>query len=396
MPSHPLQSIICENRICVLFSDLGLTDVREEPGVGSAAMGVVLPGFVQAEGAVHGQADIGGVLVLLAIVLPPADRAQPQCAGRLQRLVPAARAAKTNLYQSPHECMDENGGARVYLAAENRNKEWGSKLGGDCRAAPIAVPLRDVIKRLAMKPESALIFVLVIACALPCSARHPEQVQNNTAEPLPVVDITDEAYNTVAQLYVMPGETMLLDSTEKPAAGAGYYQAMPGEDYLLLISSKFQLPRLGKEYCPCVLHMDTIGWNRQGTVTTITGLRPYLETSSGTKIAIVSDVKHVRIANGKVYFKLQDHGSSEYWVLTRFGQVVGVGGPWGFWEMARFLLFSVLPLVLLGLFAFSVVGAIRLLREDSHPEKSFIELMRFSLMRLPLLRKLSGKRELEK
>ena len=113
MPSHPLQSIICENRICVLFSDLGLTDVREEPGVGSAAMGVVLPGFAQAEGAVHGQADIGGVLVLLAIVLPPADRAQPQCAGRLQRLVPAARAAKTNLYQSPHECMDENGGARV-------------------------------------------------------------------------------------------------------------------------------------------------------------------------------------------------------------------------------------------------------------------------------------------
>jgi hypothetical protein len=51
--------------------------------------------------------------------------------------------------------------------------------------------------------------------------------------------------------------------------------------------------------------------------------------------------------------------------------------------------------VLLGLFAFSVVGAIRLLREDSHPEKSFIELMRFSLMRLPLLKKLSGKRVLE-
>jgi hypothetical protein len=63
--------------------------------------------------------------------------------------------------------------------------------------------------------------------------------------------------------------------------------------------------------------------------------------------------------------------------------------------MARFLLFSVLPLVLLGLFVFSVVGAIRLLREDSHPEKSFIELMRFSLMRLPLLKKLSGKRVLE-
>jgi len=92
----------------LLFSDLGLTDVRKEPGVGGAAMGVMLPGFAQAEGAVHGQADFTGVRVLLAVVLPPADRAQPQGAGRLQRLVPATRAAKTSLCQSPHDCMDEN------------------------------------------------------------------------------------------------------------------------------------------------------------------------------------------------------------------------------------------------------------------------------------------------
>jgi hypothetical protein len=38
-------------------------------------MGKVLAGFIEAEGAVHGQADIAGVGVFLAIVFPPADRA---------------------------------------------------------------------------------------------------------------------------------------------------------------------------------------------------------------------------------------------------------------------------------------------------------------------------------
>jgi hypothetical protein len=63
-----------------------------------AAMRVVVAGFVEAELAVHGQAHFGGVFVLLAVVFPPADRAQRQGAGRLQRLVSAAWAAKTSFY----------------------------------------------------------------------------------------------------------------------------------------------------------------------------------------------------------------------------------------------------------------------------------------------------------
>jgi len=86
----------------LLFGDLGLTDVGDETGVGCAAMCIVLAGIHQAEGAVHGQADIGRVFVILAIVLPPADRAQCKRVGRLQRLIPAARAAKTSLHQAPH------------------------------------------------------------------------------------------------------------------------------------------------------------------------------------------------------------------------------------------------------------------------------------------------------
>ena len=57
----------------LLLSVMGLTDVRKEPRVGSAAMGKVLAGFIQAEGSVDRQADIRGIGVLLAIVFPPAD-----------------------------------------------------------------------------------------------------------------------------------------------------------------------------------------------------------------------------------------------------------------------------------------------------------------------------------
>jgi hypothetical protein len=39
------------------------------------------------------------------------------------------------------------------------------------------------------------------------------------------------------------------------------------------------------------------------------------------------------------------------------------------------------------------VGAIRLWREDSYPEKSFLELMQLSFLRLPLVRKIRVREE---
>jgi hypothetical protein len=61
-------------------------------------MDVVPAGFVEAESAVHGEPDIGGVYVFLAVVFPPADGAERQRASRLQCLAPAAWAAKTSLH----------------------------------------------------------------------------------------------------------------------------------------------------------------------------------------------------------------------------------------------------------------------------------------------------------
>ncbi len=70
--------------------------------MGGSALSVVGTGFAKAECAVDGEADISGVFILLAIVLPPADRAQTQCARSLQRPIAAARTAITNFHRSLH------------------------------------------------------------------------------------------------------------------------------------------------------------------------------------------------------------------------------------------------------------------------------------------------------
>ena len=90
----------------LLLSDIGFTNVTEEPGVSRAAMRIVRPGFVQAQLAIYSQSDIRSVAVFLAIVFPPANRAQPQRTGGLESLVSTARAAIKGC-DSFHNLMDE-------------------------------------------------------------------------------------------------------------------------------------------------------------------------------------------------------------------------------------------------------------------------------------------------
>jgi len=239
-----------------------------------------------------------------------------------------------------------------------------------------------------MKPAFALIVLLILGCARLSSAPRLEVQPNPTNHPLPAADIEDDNHIVVSHLYVLPGETMQLNPADQtPVAGAGYYEAMPGEDHLLVVPARLQFPRLGDDGCPCALLLEKIAWNRQGVVTTIAGLHAFLETSSGAKIPIISDVVHPRIADGKFYFKLKGH-SSENWVLTRFGQVVSTGGPWGPWEFVHFFSTVLLPLALLVLFAYTLAGAIYFLRQGAHPNESFLGLMLLSFMRLPLARRM--------
>lgn len=238
-----------------------------------------------------------------------------------------------------------------------------------------------------MKPPSVLILLAAIAFAPTAFSLHLEPVRNDGKYPRPVVDIEDADRGVVAQLYVLPGETMKLDSKENPAAGAGYYQALPGEEYYVVILPKFPFPRLDANLCPCVLQVDKIGWNHEGKLTTIVGFRPFLETAAGVKIPIISDVNHPRMDKGRLYFKLQGHGGGDYWVLTSFGQVVEVGGPWGPWEMLRFLFTIIIPIGLAVALVYSVICGIVLFRADAYPDKSFIELMQLSFKHPPFFRR---------
>lgn len=85
------------------FSGLRLTNVRQKSGMGCTALHEVLAGLVEAELAIDGQPDVLGVVVLLAIVFPPADRAEIQGSGGIECLISTARASITNFVGSTHD-----------------------------------------------------------------------------------------------------------------------------------------------------------------------------------------------------------------------------------------------------------------------------------------------------
>ena len=60
--------------VTLLLRHLRFSHVRKETRVGGAALGIVHPRLTEAQFAIYGVSDVGGVGILLSIVLPPADR----------------------------------------------------------------------------------------------------------------------------------------------------------------------------------------------------------------------------------------------------------------------------------------------------------------------------------
>jgi hypothetical protein len=73
--------------------------------MGGTAVGIVVTSLAEAQGAIDRVAHLTGVGVFLAVVLPPANRAQSHGCGRLQRLEAAAWAAEKSSY-CPHGWID--------------------------------------------------------------------------------------------------------------------------------------------------------------------------------------------------------------------------------------------------------------------------------------------------
>ena len=105
-----------------MLRDLGFSHVGQKTRMGGAALGVVHPCFGKAEFAVYGVVDLQGIVILLPIVLPPANRAQLHRARRFQRSESAAGASKAECH-GPHAEIDGIGEVSVYRNLYPRNEE---------------------------------------------------------------------------------------------------------------------------------------------------------------------------------------------------------------------------------------------------------------------------------
>src|SRR5665213_1556379 len=127
------------------------------------------------------------------------------------------------------------------------------------------------------KSSRAALLTLVFATI----ALGQKEVTNNTGAPLALQKLTDKSGNTAVTLYVMPGETMALDSHGDPQSGAGYYEyALKGKDYGLSPAlSTFPPVKFEGHFDFPILHVDKVTWDTGGRLTTITGLQPVLGSS---------------------------------------------------------------------------------------------------------------------
>ncbi len=167
-----------------------------------------------------------------------------------------------------------------------------------------------------------------------------EVLTNNGTHAIVVSEIVDAQGRgeTDAHLYLKAGETMR-SKGRAPYSGAGYYQAVPGNYYLLSnwYGNDFNgMKPIGfegfeEDTCWCALLVDRVEWDHYGQLIAIAGLRPVLETMAGFRdvdpgdIAITSDVKNPKIANGNLYFTLAGHGATEYWAKIQYGQIIAMG-----------------------------------------------------------------------
>ena len=97
-PKWAKRPISLQRVTLLLLGELRLPHIGQKPRVRRAVASIVCASLIQAEVAVHGQANLRGVRVVLTVVLPPTHRAQGQSARRIKCLRSAARAAITILH----------------------------------------------------------------------------------------------------------------------------------------------------------------------------------------------------------------------------------------------------------------------------------------------------------
>lgn len=180
----------------------------------------------------------------------------------------------------------------------------------------------------------------MVLLALVITAPAQQRVPVRGDRPVALMSMTDDQGKECGTLYVLPGETIAFDGTQHPTAGAGYYEGNPDCDvpvgtYSEATAGFSAVTFEGNQNSYLTLRVHKIEWDHNGNLRSIDGLRPSLELmtiegiepnqKTSKQIGITSDVREPKIADGRLYITLQNRGSREYWVKTRFGHIVAVG-----------------------------------------------------------------------
>lgn len=175
-----------------------------------------------------------------------------------------------------------------------------------------------------MQTKSGLIALLAISFAASGTAVGQEAIKNNGPNPLAVIDVTLDGREDAARLYVIGGETLHVTAEGEPVGGSGYYEALPGK-YFPVHAATLRPVMFEGHFCFPSLRVDKVAWDNSGQLTAITGLNSAFFRAGDKSLAITSDTKNPKLANGNLYLTLEDRGATEYWVKIKFGRIVAIG-----------------------------------------------------------------------
>src|SRR6185437_2448582 len=148
-----------------VLAHLGLANIRQKARIARPEPHKVFARLVQAQLAIHREAHHAGVLVVLAVILPPAHRAQRQRGRRIERLVSTARAAEPVRHGSSTTAPSP--ALTAMPLAKRRRRRTGRVTG---------TPVRDigcgrVLIRISRQDPSR--FPRTIGCGCPLPGRSP-------------------------------------------------------------------------------------------------------------------------------------------------------------------------------------------------------------------------------
>jgi hypothetical protein len=175
-----------------------------------------------------------------------------------------------------------------------------------------------------MQTKSGLIALLAVSFAASGTAVGQTAFKNSGPNPFRVSTVTLDGREDVAGLYAMGGETLHVGAQGEPIGGSGDYEALPGKYFP--VQAATMRPVMFEDHIVFPsLRVDKVAWDNSGQLTAITGLNPAFFREGDKTLAITSDTKNPKLANGNLYLTLEGRGATEYWIKIKFGRIVAIG-----------------------------------------------------------------------